>query len=130
MQVTRLVRDLNAAAGAALVFLVWDILITLDEEIEYIWSKPWTSWIKWSFLFARYFSLFTQICNRTIEWMVIYSVSLYGPSIRIWFGTQVMLAFLIMTGAEVVMMARGTFKWNYVVSLLSFQNSLCFVQQE
>ncbi|KAJ8076502.1 hypothetical protein PM082_000925 [Marasmius tenuissimus] len=105
----RLVADLSRASLSALCFLVWDICITFDEEVEYIWTKPPSSWIKWSFFFARYFTLLTQICNRTVEFAVIYDDS-FAPAhqmvLRVWLGLQVLLGFLIMTGAEIVMMAR------------------------
>ncbi|KAJ4483349.1 hypothetical protein J3R30DRAFT_3447784 [Lentinula aciculospora] len=51
---SRLVIDLESSTAAASFFLAWEILITLDDEVELIWSKPGHSWIKWAFLLARY----------------------------------------------------------------------------
>ncbi|KAF9268938.1 hypothetical protein L218DRAFT_541106 [Marasmius fiardii PR-910] len=107
--VSRLISDLSRASLSASCFLLWDICITLDQEVEYIWSKPSRSWIKWAFLFARYFSLFTQISHRLIEFRVTYHPSFvlaHKSVLRVWFGIQVLLVFMIMIGAEIVMMAR------------------------
>ncbi|KDQ52686.1 hypothetical protein JAAARDRAFT_39965 [Jaapia argillacea MUCL 33604] len=46
---------------SSLTFVVWDILITLDDEVNYIWSQGWRSPTKWLFLFTRYFSLGSQL---------------------------------------------------------------------
>ncbi|KAI0248021.1 hypothetical protein BJV78DRAFT_1076238, partial [Lactifluus subvellereus] len=46
---------------AALTFLVWDIFITLDQEVEAVWSKPNKYYTKWVFLFIRYFAVAMQI---------------------------------------------------------------------
>ncbi|KAF8466810.1 hypothetical protein DFH94DRAFT_600929, partial [Russula ochroleuca] len=46
---------------AALSFLVWDVLITLDQEVDAIWSRTNTSYSKWLFFFVRYFAVAMQI---------------------------------------------------------------------
>lgn len=67
---------------AALSFLVYEDLTTLDKEVEWIWSlvesvtklsswtlllilrayrKPNDSWIKWQYLFIRYSCLAVQM---------------------------------------------------------------------
>jgi hypothetical protein len=33
-----IISEFVALAAAALAFLVWDILITLDDEIKFIWT--------------------------------------------------------------------------------------------
>ncbi|KAJ3988534.1 hypothetical protein F5890DRAFT_1491248 [Lentinula detonsa] len=104
---SRLVIDLESSTGAAFCFLAWEILITLDDEVELIWSKPRHSWIKWAFLLARYGALSLLLAGRVLELIVTYStMHLNTNSIRIWFALQGLLAFSIMAGAEIVMMAR------------------------
>ncbi|KAG7098623.1 hypothetical protein E1B28_000545 [Marasmius oreades] len=107
--VSRLISDLSRSSLSASCFLLWDICITFDREVEYIWSKPSNSWTKWAFLFVRYFSLLTQFCFRAIEFHIIYDPSFtiaHKSALQIWFGLQVVPVFLIMLGAEIVMMAR------------------------
>ncbi|KAK7685362.1 hypothetical protein QCA50_011727 [Cerrena zonata] len=70
----------NARSGiAALSFLVWDILISLGEEVEYIWLTPWAP-LKLLFFFTRYYSLIvlTILNSRTLtckQWIVIEATS-------------------------------------------------------
>ncbi|KAI0290331.1 hypothetical protein B0F90DRAFT_1672015 [Multifurca ochricompacta] len=53
--------DMDMSSVAALTFLVWDILITLDQEVDAVWSKPNKFYSKWLFLFVRYFAVVMQI---------------------------------------------------------------------
>ncbi|THU95671.1 hypothetical protein K435DRAFT_778915 [Dendrothele bispora CBS 962.96] len=103
---SRLIRDVEAGSGAALFFQLWDTLITFDDEVEFIWPKPTSSWIKWVFLFARYFSLATHICSRAIELSITYNRPLNENTVRIWFSLQGVVALIVFMGAELVMMAR------------------------
>ncbi|KAJ7045591.1 hypothetical protein C8F04DRAFT_1065396 [Mycena alexandri] len=115
--------DLHKTSIAALVFLVWhglifpprntysystyrENLITLDDEVAHIWSKPWNAWIKTVFLFLRYFPLAVQLCNRIISEMVEQHKHLDFSALRAWYISQVVIAHLAMTGVEIVMMAR------------------------
>ncbi|KDQ49965.1 hypothetical protein JAAARDRAFT_611561 [Jaapia argillacea MUCL 33604] len=50
----------------ALAFLIWDVLITFDEEVHHIWRKSSSSWIKWLFLWTRYFVLSAEILNLVV----------------------------------------------------------------
>ncbi|KAJ7129016.1 hypothetical protein C8R43DRAFT_690735 [Mycena crocata] len=53
--------EINYRTGVgALAFLVYDILITFDDEVRYVWSKPWTR-MKFLYLFIRYIPLSVQI---------------------------------------------------------------------
>jgi len=103
---TELEIDLHRTAIAALAFLVWEILITFDDEVQYIWPKPNTAWIKAIFLFLRYFPLCIQLCNRVLDEMVIQEQHLNASALRTWYISQVVVAHLTMTGVEFVMMAR------------------------
>ncbi|KAF7361828.1 hypothetical protein MVEN_00527200 [Mycena venus] len=98
--------DLHKTSIAALAFLVWENLITFDDEVEYIWRKPWTAWIKAVFLFLRYFPLAIQLCNRIIDEKIIQQQDLRYSTLRTWYISQVVVAHLAMTGVELVMMAR------------------------
>ncbi|KAJ7928484.1 hypothetical protein B0H13DRAFT_984361 [Mycena leptocephala] len=44
---------------AALTFLIYDILITMDDEVRFVWPKPWNR-MKFLYLFIRYMPLFVQ----------------------------------------------------------------------
>ncbi|KAI0289253.1 hypothetical protein BC826DRAFT_1032537 [Russula brevipes] len=53
--------NMDLSSFAALTFLIWDILITLDQEVDAVWSKPNNIYSKWLFLFVRYFAVAIQI---------------------------------------------------------------------
>ncbi|KAH7922220.1 hypothetical protein BV22DRAFT_1131619 [Leucogyrophana mollusca] len=57
---------LTAVTASALTFLVWELCITFDDEVEFIWSKPSKSPIKWLFLFTRYVGLGSLAGSRFI----------------------------------------------------------------
>ncbi|KAJ7647622.1 hypothetical protein FB45DRAFT_822622 [Roridomyces roridus] len=44
---------------AALTFLLYDICLTFDDEVNFVWPKAWTR-MKFLFLFIRYVPLFVQ----------------------------------------------------------------------
>lgn len=54
-------QKMDMSSIAALSFLVWDILITLDLEVDAIWSRTNTSYSKWLYFFVRYFAVAMQI---------------------------------------------------------------------
>ncbi|KAF9234584.1 hypothetical protein BU15DRAFT_78882 [Melanogaster broomeanus] len=56
--------SLTKGLVASLVFLVWDILISYEAEVEHIWPKPRTSAFKWLYLYLRYFNLLVQIWHQ------------------------------------------------------------------
>ncbi|KAG1866022.1 hypothetical protein F4604DRAFT_985077 [Suillus subluteus] len=59
-----LAREVNYHVVSSLALQLWDVVITLQSEIEYIWPKPWNSFFKWLYLSLRYLSLATQIFHQ------------------------------------------------------------------
>ncbi|KAF8971111.1 hypothetical protein BDZ97DRAFT_1787764 [Flammula alnicola] len=78
----------SSAQVASLAFFFYDICITFDDEVNTIWSMSHNSWIKWQFLFTRYFALAAQICLKN------------------WYTYQVIEGSILMSAVEVVLMAR------------------------
>ncbi|KDQ52714.1 hypothetical protein JAAARDRAFT_198061 [Jaapia argillacea MUCL 33604] len=68
---------INYSALSSIAFLVWDLLLTFDDEVTYIWPQPKRSPSKWLFLFTRYYSLVCQMSgiisqiSRTI-WNILF----------------------------------------------------------
>ncbi|KAK1231777.1 hypothetical protein PQX77_005099 [Marasmius sp. AFHP31] len=50
----------NRSSVAALAFLLYDICLTFDDEVELFWPRKWT-FMKFNFFFVRYIPLFVQI---------------------------------------------------------------------
>ncbi|KAJ8696788.1 hypothetical protein PTI98_006628 [Pleurotus ostreatus] len=103
---SELVRNLVRVNGAALFVQVWEWAITLDDEVEYIWSKPKSSWVKWVFLFLRYFTFVAQFVNRSVDMAVLYDFPLRPSAIKVYYIVGVVVAQLAMAGVETVMMVR------------------------
>lgn len=114
------VRVISSGQVASLAFLIYDIFITLDDEVNTVWSKPNYSWIKWQFLFTRYFALAAQIANRTIENAVSNGVLTVTGALKNWYMCQVIIGCVLMTAVEIVLMARvyALYKKNAWVGLL------------
>ncbi|KAF8135139.1 hypothetical protein EV363DRAFT_1322588 [Boletus edulis] len=47
----------------------YDYVLTFSNEVEYIWSKPWT-WVSALFVCVRYFGL----CNLVISALGMFSI--------------------------------------------------------
>ncbi|TEB38202.1 hypothetical protein FA13DRAFT_1657125 [Coprinellus micaceus] len=97
---------LNSASGSAFVALVWEWLITLDDEVELIWSKPKHSWVKWLFLFARYYVLAAATTSRSLEAAVLYEYQVSKTCMKVWYALQVVVALHAMCSLEIILMAR------------------------
>ncbi|KAH9057068.1 hypothetical protein EDB83DRAFT_2316045 [Lactarius deliciosus] len=82
---------------AALAFLVWDILITLDQEVEPVWTKPNKFYTKWLFFFVCYFAVAIQIAMLFVGTQIAFSLHYtYSDHIK-WYifqevGTQALIA--------------------------------------
>ncbi|KAF7315592.1 hypothetical protein MIND_00074600 [Mycena indigotica] len=103
---TTLIVDLRRTALAGTAALIWETLITFGDEVRYIWPKPNNAWIKYAYLFLRYFPLAVHICNRIVSELVFQEIDLGYSALRGWYAVQVLMAHLAMSGVELVMMAR------------------------
>ncbi|KZT04617.1 uncharacterized protein LAESUDRAFT_288417 [Laetiporus sulphureus 93-53] len=69
----------SRSAVAALCFLVWDICLTTDDEVNHIWLKPWAL-PKMLYFLTRYSSLVVLILRNVWgmtcrQWIVVEGVS-------------------------------------------------------
>ncbi|KAJ3993907.1 hypothetical protein F5050DRAFT_1904448, partial [Lentinula boryana] len=69
---------------AALTILLYDCLLTFDNEVKYIWKSQWTI-PKVLYLFAKYYGLAHLCCVLIVE-ITRYANLTYGgtPSIRLY----------------------------------------------
>ncbi|KAJ7578623.1 hypothetical protein C8J56DRAFT_968600 [Mycena floridula] len=103
----QLLRMVSTSSVAALWILLWDLLLTFDREIKHIWLNPPSTWIKWLFIFARYFPIAVQSCNRGLEFAIFNGYPLSENAVRIWHAAQVLVVLAVTIPGEVVLMARG-----------------------
>ncbi|KAH0833976.1 hypothetical protein J3R83DRAFT_11194 [Lanmaoa asiatica] len=59
------VRHVQYQMVAALSLLVWDLLLTLEEEMEYIWPMRHCVF-KWFYFYFRYFLLAAQVFHLAV----------------------------------------------------------------
>jgi len=105
---------------ASLAFLIYEICITFDDEVNTIWCKPNNSWIKWQFLFTRYFALAAQITGWSIESAIESNKLMSKNSLRNWYMCQVIIGSILMTAVEIILMARvfALYKKSFWIALL------------
>ncbi|KAF8888043.1 hypothetical protein BD779DRAFT_1525263 [Infundibulicybe gibba] len=100
-----MLRLIGVSLVASLTFLIYDMVSTLDNEVEFIWKRPNSSWIKWQFLFTRYFTLASQICNCSINFTIV-SSSLDLGLLRGWYTSQAVVSDIIVTAVEILLMLQ------------------------
>ncbi|EPQ53034.1 hypothetical protein GLOTRDRAFT_139984 [Gloeophyllum trabeum ATCC 11539] len=98
--------NVEYSAVASLTFIVWDIVITFDQEVEYIWSQPARSPLKWLFIFARYFTVIVQIIFA-LDYIGVLQV--WGgnlPVCQAWFTLQSLAIQAVTSTTEAMLMMR------------------------
>ncbi|KAJ2913711.1 hypothetical protein MD484_g6707, partial [Candolleomyces efflorescens] len=90
-------------AASALTFLLYDILVTLPDEVQFMWGNPW-SLTKLAFFFIRYFPP-----------LLGFSVQFYGAPLPltypyracyIWNVYQALSSILIITTVDYILILR------------------------
>ncbi|KAH7922662.1 hypothetical protein BV22DRAFT_643403 [Leucogyrophana mollusca] len=99
MNLFRGIDVLTASSASALSFLVWESCTTLDDEVEYIWSKSYTSPIKWLYLFARYIGLGALVATPYLGYRS-------ALSCRGWIVLQMGEVQAMITLVEMILMLR------------------------
>ncbi|TFK71286.1 hypothetical protein BDN72DRAFT_469587 [Pluteus cervinus] len=93
---------------ASLTFMVYDHLLTLDDEVDTIWSKPNKSWLKWTFIGTRYSCLAIQMIKCVLDVFIVAraDIDISAFLLREWVMCQVVLNMILLTAVEVVLMLR------------------------
>ncbi|VDB87473.1 unnamed protein product [Peniophora sp. CBMAI 1063] len=91
---------------AATVFLLWDIIITIGDEVGYIWPKPRTYWAKWLFLFVRYFALVLQISLLFVGTRVAADLGYTHRACVIWYIYQEVAVSMLIITVEFILVIR------------------------
>ncbi|KZP22051.1 hypothetical protein FIBSPDRAFT_1043766 [Athelia psychrophila] len=90
----------NLLGGTSL--LLWETCITFGSEVEFIWSKPNRSPIKWLYLWIRYYGLAVQILFS----IMIFRLPLPLEGCRTWYNAQFMLVQGLLSSIELVLVIR------------------------
>ncbi|KAF8159236.1 hypothetical protein B0H34DRAFT_655556, partial [Crassisporium funariophilum] len=90
---------------AALVFLLWDTLITWKDEVHYIWPQSIRSPTKWVFLFTRYFGILAQA--RLVSVNMSLTLGTFSTDIcRMIYISQVICGGVLMACVQSLLMLR------------------------
>ncbi|KAF8184402.1 hypothetical protein BJ912DRAFT_526439 [Pholiota molesta] len=90
---------------SALVFLVWDIIITFGDEVQYIWPQSRCSPTKWVFLFTRYFGAIAQARLVSLNLALIPGM-LTPAECRMLYISQVVFGGTLMACIQALLMLR------------------------
>jgi len=93
--------------AASLAFFTWDILITLDQEIQYIWHAPGSPWgIRAVYLFLRYFSFASLIGTQALAAHFAHIIPVPTRLCRHAFLFQFLAAGLVSVCASIIFMTQ------------------------
>ncbi|KZP30020.1 hypothetical protein FIBSPDRAFT_1038390 [Athelia psychrophila] len=102
VQEVALIRHARSNTLGGLVFVCWEALVTHDNEVQFIWSKPNTSFIKWLFLYIRYAGILGQIFNV----FVTTQYPLSSAQCVYWFTVKCVIGQAMMSAFETVLILR------------------------
>lgn len=95
----------NRSCVAALAFLVYDILITTDKEVDLIWPKPW-SFLKIIYFFVRYVPLLVQIPILFVGTELSVGLNYTPHDCFIWMTYQAVVLITVVATVETILILR------------------------
>ncbi|KAN0084516.1 hypothetical protein V8E55_008020 [Tylopilus felleus] len=110
-------------AAASWMILVWEAVITMEDEVQFVWAISWTAYIKWLYFFGKYFALALQTAvfgiqvgylgNRVIAllWCRVYRLleMVASSLLMLCFDTVLLLRIYALYGWRTWSSAFGTF---------------------
>jgi len=90
---------------AALMFLLWDTIISWGDEVQYIWLQSRLSPTKWVYLFTRYFGLLVQARLVSVNLSLILD-TLSVEDCRILYISQVVFSGVLFICIQAIFMLR------------------------
>jgi len=95
----------NRSSIAALAFLVWDILITTDEEIKFVWPRPW-SYNKAIYFFIRYIPVMIEVSVLPIGTELTPPFHFTPHDCYIWEVYQAVAVSLVLAVVDMILILR------------------------
>ncbi|KAH7924348.1 hypothetical protein BV22DRAFT_1035246 [Leucogyrophana mollusca] len=120
------VRVVNYHCVASLCFMVWDILVTLDVEVQHVWPKPRQALFKWLYLLIRYGALVLQIFHQFAVPFITEGRAT-ASLCKAWFMYAVITAQAMTSAVELILMTRVYALYNKSrrIALLLFALAMC-----
>jgi len=95
----------QCSSVAALTLLLWDILITVDDEVKFIWPKPWTL-TKFLYFYSRYVPLMVQVSILFVGTDLSAALHFTPHDCYIWQVYQGIAVLSIVGTVDVILMLR------------------------
>ncbi|KAF9452727.1 hypothetical protein P691DRAFT_803449 [Macrolepiota fuliginosa MF-IS2] len=95
----------NRSSIAALAFLVWDILITFDDEVNYIWPRSW-NYTKCVYFFVRYVPVLVEMSILCIGTELTPLFHFTPHDCFIWQVYQAVAVTLIIMAVDTILILR------------------------
>ncbi|KDQ50455.1 hypothetical protein JAAARDRAFT_42119 [Jaapia argillacea MUCL 33604] len=113
---------------SSFAFLMWDVCLTLDDEVEYIWRQEWSSPAKSLFLFTRYFSVVAQAILLIPRADFPERLPSHHRSCRTWFIFKSVTYQSLISSVGLILMLRVYAPYDRAVWVLSILRTLFAVQ--
>ncbi|PPQ65678.1 hypothetical protein CVT26_000310 [Gymnopilus dilepis] len=98
---------LQGASYAGLAFAFWEILITLQDEVDLMWAHPKRfTIVKALYFFVRYFGLAVQIVNSGVARILQAIHPVPRERCRLWLAYQAVTIYLLLGAVDVILMIR------------------------
>ncbi|KAF8130278.1 hypothetical protein EV363DRAFT_1432182 [Boletus edulis] len=99
------IRDVGYHSFASLTFLAWDSFVTLDDEVQYVWTMRNKSPFKWGYFFLRYGVILAHITHNILAESLANGTN---PPIlcKLWIAYIIAFTQLIQTTLELVLASR------------------------
>ncbi|KAG9313240.1 hypothetical protein JVU11DRAFT_6702 [Chiua virens] len=111
-----------AILSSAMALVIWDSLLTLDDEVHCIWSKPGRIYVKWIYLFTRWFGLVNQVGIQVWYHLIATFHPVSVTTCKIFFIFEATTFQVLQVCLDVILILRiwAVFqgRWRYVVTAL------------
>ncbi|EMD32751.1 hypothetical protein CERSUDRAFT_118479 [Gelatoporia subvermispora B] len=98
-------RSVSYSEVAAVTVLTWDILTSISDEVEHIWSKRWTP-AKVMYLISRYLPWMFQLALLAININGSTGLQFTMEQCRKWMTMQAVILQIIVTTVDVILIIR------------------------
>jgi len=95
----------NLCSLAALVWLIWEYVVTWHNEYRYIWGGSMNR-VKYIYLFSRYFAIAAQVVNICLVFFPLSRLPVGRRECEAWLLFLIVSACLLMITVDVVIMLR------------------------
>lgn len=104
-EVVAAIRSIHSHSIASLVVLLWDFLLTMDDEVGRIWPMK-KGRFKWLYMFLRYIPLSTQIFHQIVLPHFFGNDTISPLACTLWHVYMIVLIQVINVALELVLALR------------------------